>query len=210
VAFAATVSLSGVETRLDTTAIGQAVSLGQTSFASDLVRFHQAYRVAVAVPPFDYVEIVTPFRRIVLAAQSRARAGDRRFGQREAQQITADTAGQIEIFGELTFHPLNTYVLVPAYAVRLTSGASDVVLPRNVDSTPRYGPRVEGSLVPYAAGPLPGGALPGRAQPMQGATVRAVFDAEAIGRRCDRGCSVVFEERSKEPIRIPIALGSVR
>ena len=61
----------------------------------------------------DYLEIVTPFRRIVLAAQARAGAGDRRFGQREALEIEAAAPGQIDLYAELTFHPLNTFVLVP-------------------------------------------------------------------------------------------------
>ena len=134
------------------------MSLGQTAIAADLIRFHQPYRVDVQRPPVDYLEIVTPFRRIVLAAQARAGAGDRRFGQREAIEIEAAAPGQIDLYAELTFHPLNTFVLVPAYRMRVRLPSGGWLEPRNLNGMPRYGPRVDGGLVPYTPTPLPGGA----------------------------------------------------
>ena len=74
----ATARTGAVDLRLDPGTITQALSLGQTTIVSDLTRFHQPYRLDVSRPPVDYVEVVTPFRRVVLAAQARARAGDRR------------------------------------------------------------------------------------------------------------------------------------
>ena len=199
----------GVERRLDAESIGRAVALGQTAFVADLDRFHQPYRVDVKTPPVDYLEIVTPFRRIVLTAQARSRAGDRRFGQREALEIAAAAPRQIDLFAELTFHPLNTFVLVPSYRIRvlLPSGTLD---PRNVNGMPRYGPRVDGGLVPYTPTPLPGGQLPGRAQPMLGATIVASFDGDTLTRACDRRCNVVIEEEGKTRVQVPLSLASLR
>ena len=71
----AAVAVGAVDLRLDAPAITRALSLGQTAIAADLVRFHQPYRVDVQRAPVDYLEIVTPFRRIVLAAQARRPPG---------------------------------------------------------------------------------------------------------------------------------------
>lgn len=200
----------GVELRLDTQSIGQALSLGQTSIAGDLDRFHGPYRVDVKTPPVDYLEIVTPFRRIVLSAQARARAGDRRFGQREALEIEAAAPGQIDLFAELTFHPLNTFVLVPSYRVRVLLPSGGTLDPRNVNGMPRYGPRVDGGLVPYSPTPLPGGPLPGRTQPMLGATILASFDGDTLTRACDRRCDLVIEEEGKTRVQVPLVLANLR
>ena len=92
----------------------------------------------------------------MLAAQARARAGDRRFGQREALEIEAAAPRQIDLYAELTFHPLNTFVLVPSYRIRVLLPSGGTLEPRNVNGMPRYGPRVDGGLVPYTPTPLPG------------------------------------------------------
>ena len=200
----------GAELRLDAQAVTQAVSLGQTAFLADLTRFHRPYRVQVARPPVDHLEVVTPYRRIVLVAQARAAAGDRRFGQRDALEIEAAAPRQIDLFAELTFHPLNTFVLVPVYRIRVRLPSGGWLDPRNVNGMPRYGPRVDGGLVPYTPTPLPGGALPGRAQPMLGATIVASFDGEALAAACNRRCDVVVEEEGKTRVEAPLTLANLR
>jgi hypothetical protein len=207
----AAATLQGVDLRLDTTAIGDAVSLGQTSMAGVLPRFHQAYRVPVSKPPFDYLEIVTPFRRIALAAEALARAGDRSFAQRQALQIDREAPGQIDVYAELTFHPLNTFVLVPSYHITLVLPSGEIVQPRNVSRMARYGARVEGSGVPHTPTPIPGGAVPGRTQPLLGATVMATFDGFVLAGRCDRTCDVMInEEGGRSAALVGIALGNIR
>ncbi len=200
----------GVELHLDAQSIGRALALGQTAFVADLDRFHQPYRVDVKTAPVDYVEIVTPFRRIVLTAQAHSRAGDRRFGQREALEIEAAAPRQIDLFAELTFHPLNAFVLVPSYRIRVLPSSGGTLDPRNVNGMPRYGPRVDGGLVPYTPTPLPGGPLPGRTQPMLGATIVASFDGETLTRACDRRCDLVIEEEGKTRVQVPLSLASLR
>jgi len=206
----ATTVARGVELRLDAQAIGQALSLGQTAFVADLTRFHQPYRVDVMRTPVDYVEIVTPFRRIVLAAQARARAGDRRFGQREALEIEAAAPRQIDLYAELTFHPLNTFVLVPSYRIRVLPPSGGTLEPRNFNGMPRYGPRVDGGLVPYTPTQLPGGAVPGRSQPMLGATIVASFDGDALTAACNRRCEMVIDEEGKTRVQVPLGLANLR
>jgi hypothetical protein len=199
-----------VDLRLDPAAITQAISLGQTSVVADLTRFHQPYRLVVSRPPLDYVEVVTPFRRIVLAAQARAQAGDRRWGQRQALELDAAAPGQIDLYAELTFHPLNSLVLVPLYRISVVLPTGAVLQPRNTNRMPRYGPRVDGGLVPYTPTPIPGGAVPGRSEPMLGATIVASFDAETLVAACRSRCDLVIEEEGKSRVQTPLVLANLR
>jgi hypothetical protein len=206
----ATARTGAVDLRLDPGTITQALSLGQTTIVSDLTKFHQPYRLDVSRAPVDYVEVVTPFRRIVLAAQARARAGDRRWGQREAIELEAAAPGQVDLYAELTFHPLNTFVLVPAYRIWIALPSGGVMQPRNGSSMPRYGARVDGGLVPYTPTPLPGGAIPGRSEPMLGATILTSFDGGALAAVCSRRCDVVIEEEGKTRVQVPLSLAALR
>jgi hypothetical protein len=203
-------ALRAADLGLDAQAITRAISLGQTSVAADLRRFHQPYRVVVSRAPVDYLEVVTPFRRIVLAAQARAGAGDRRWGQRQAIEIEAAAPRQIDLYAELTFHPLNSLVLVPLYRIRVVLPSGELMSPRNTSSLPRYGPRVDGGLVPFTPTPLPGGPVPGRSQPMLGATILASFDGDAIAAVCNRRCDVLIEEEGKSRVQVPLSLADLR
>jgi hypothetical protein len=179
IALAITALLTGVaaapgavQTSLDLPSVSEAVAIGQRA-GPELARFHDAYRVVLATAPIDFVEVVTPFRRIVLEAQARAAAGDRRFGQRQALEVVRSMAGRIEVHVELTFHPLNTYVGVPAIEVSLVPVRGRGVTPVEVERVPRWTPRVSGFPLP---GPTPrgGGSAP-RGQPLLGGTVIARF-----------------------------------
>src|SRR5688572_13354250 len=207
---AAGTRIAAVDLRLDAATIAQAVSLGQTSIARDLTRFHQPYRLDVSRPPVDYVEVVTPYRRIVLAAQAQARAGNRRWGQRQAIELEAASPGQVDLYAELTFHPLNSMVMVPLYRMRVLLASGGVMEPRNSSSMPRYGPRVDGGLIPYTPTPLPGGAVRGRSEPMLGATIVASFDGDALAAACNRRCDVVIEEEGKSRVQVPLSVASLR
>ena len=202
--------VGAVDLRLDPATISQALSLGQTAITADQTRFHQPYRVEVSRPPVDYVEVVTPFRRIVLAAQARARAGDRRWGQRQAIEVEAASPGQIDLYAEFTFHPLNSLVLVPLYRVRVVLPSGGLMEPRNTGSMPRYGPRVDGGLVPYTPTPLPGGAVRGQSEPMLGATIVGSFDGAALVAACNRRCDLLIEEEGKMRVQVPLTLANLR
>ena len=68
--------------------------------------------------------------------------------------------------------------------------------PRNQNGMPRYGPRVDGGLVPYTPTPLPAAPVPGRSQPMLGATVVASFEADAL--------------RLQPALQVPFSLAALR
>ena len=159
----------------------------------------------VSRPPIDYIDIVTPFRRVVLAAETLARLGDRRFGQAEALKLLDATSLQLGVYVELTFHPLNTYVGVPDYRVKLMSSAGTVMEPLTSDRVPRFGPRLEGSPLPY---PGPSPTLAGRSLPMLGGTVVTMFDG-SLGDPSGRYVATVSEVE-KELARVNVDLGRLR
>jgi len=168
--------LFAFDATLDAEAIQQALAIGQSRLAQDHERFHRPYRVTVGKPPVDWIEIVTPFRRIVLAAEAKAAAGDRRFGQRQALEIAAASRDQMDVRVELSFHPLNTFVGVPEYQVALQRGSDTPRDPISIDRIPRFGPRVPGPTVPVPTGPV----LPSGSQPMLGGTLIAHFDMTGL------------------------------
>jgi hypothetical protein len=165
-------SAAAFETDLDRRALEEALSIGQSVVESVRTRFHQPYRIAGAAAPLDYVEVITPFRKIVLAAEAQARAGSRRFSLREAQETLGD-GNELTVHVELTFHPLNTFIGLPPYGAVLVEGQQSIA-PETLDRIPRFGPRVEGAP---PRGTATAGALLAQknSQPMTGGTLVAKF-----------------------------------
>ena len=116
-------AVAGFEQALDRRLFGEAIAVGQSWIEAVRTRLHQPYRIQVSRPPIDYLDIVTPFRRVALLAEERAQAGGRLF-QRDAIALLGDRSTLVEILVEMTFHPLNVFVGVPAYNVELATAAS--------------------------------------------------------------------------------------
>jgi hypothetical protein len=201
-----TTGAAAYERTLDLRATDEAIAIGQSRDNSARERFHRPYRIPVGRPPFDYVDVVTPFRRAELAAEERARAGDRLFRQSDALAVLAEHGDRVQLFVEATFHPQNTFVGVPAYSVALTRpDAPARIEPRDVQRIARLGPRVDGvAAQPY---PLPP-SVPSSGQPLAGGTVIVTFD----GLRLDpRGAyEAVIEEAGKELARVRVDLAKLR
>lgn len=192
---------------LDRRSIEEAMTIGQSHIESVRVRFHQAYRIPVGRAPVDYIEVITPFRRIEVEAETRARSGNRSLSQREALEILAAAPEQVEFFVELTFHPLNTYIGVPQYDVRLSltgRGVTQPIEPRNIERFPRYGARVAGLPLPMPAAP----AVPRQSEPVQGGTLAARFDARLLDR--NGVYEVIVSEAGKELARARSDLRALR
>lgn len=209
------VTLGGFESPLTRAALEEAVEIGQTRMDAMRARFNLPYQVPVNRPPIDYIEVVTPFRRVALAAETRARQGLRGFGQTDALAVLGTMPERIDLIVELTFHPLNTYIGVPAYSVSLApveprprdveTGRAAFVEPLELARISRSGPRVLGMPLPYpyVTGPQP---IAG-SEPVVGGTLIAQFD----GRRLAAGTyDAVIAEGGKELARAPIALGRLR
>jgi hypothetical protein len=185
--------------------IEEAVRLGQTRIAADRERFHAPYRIVAGQPPVDYIEVVTPYRRVVIAAEQRALAGERSFGQRQAMQLLTDADGQFDFVVELTFHPLNSFVGMPAYDVVAMKGGERIVS-ASLTRVPRFGARVDGLPPPI---PLPAGLIPNlTAQPILGGTITARFRGSDIDPAAP--IDLLLVDQGKPLARVSIDLGRLR
>ena len=205
------IGLHAADLDLDPREVIEALAIGQSSFDDDRTRFHRPYRLDIARPPLDWVDVVTPFRRVVIAAEIRARAGDRRFGQRDGLAVVDRYPRQVSVHAEFTFHPLNTMVLVPRYAVRWLTASGARIEPAVLEASPRYFPRVGSGALPTPPGaPVVPPSLPGRSQPLLGATVVAFFDGVVLLKPEDPAREVVIEEAGQQLARLPIDLSRLR
>ena len=201
----ASVSSSAMQAMLDRRAIEEAIQIGQSRFDAERARFHAVYRITMTRPPVDWIDVVTPYHRVALAAEGRARLGDRTFGQREASAALSAAPNLVELLIELTFHPLNTFVGVPAYDVTLIAQGKPIKA-QYINRYPRFGPRTD------AGGPaLPNpNAAPvlGSGQPMLGGTMVVGFAADALD--ANGRYDIVIADGGKEVIRSGLELGKMR
>ena len=185
-------SAAAFEQALDRRSIDDAIAIGQSRLEAVRTRYHQPYRIQVGRPPIDYIEIVTPFRRVVLLAEERVLTAGGLFSQRAALAALGDRSDVVEVLVGMTFHPLNVFVGVPEYEVGLAT-ASPVarISPRSISRVPRFG------------SPVPGGG-----QPLVGGTTAASFGAGALN---PNGVyDVVVSEKGKELARARVNLGQLR
>ena len=176
-----TAAVGAFEPALDPRSLADAIELGQSRIDDMRSRFHAAYHVEVMQPPVDYIEVVTPFRRIALDAEARTRAGERLYGQREALATLGDNPSRLDVVVELTFHPLNNYVGVPAFTVSLVPPGGRPIEPRTISRVPRFGPRLSGMPLPYPYVANP--AAPQGSQPLLGGSIVAAFDGTTLDPR---------------------------
>ena len=176
-----TVAVNAFEPSLDPRSLSDAIDLGLSRIDDVRSRFHTAYHIDVMQPPVDYIEVVTPFRRIALDAEARTRAGERLYGQREALATLGDNPSRLDIVVELTFHPLNNYVGVPAFTVSLAPTGGKSIEPRTINRVPRFGPRLSGMPLPYPY--VANSGAPQGSQPLLGGSIVAAFDGTALDAR---------------------------
>ena len=190
---------------LDAQSLAEAIQIGTSRIDDTRSRFHAPYRVEAMQPPVDYIDVVTPFRRVVLDAEGHARAGAGLYGQREATATLGDTPSRVDLVVDLTFHPLNNYLGMPDYGVMLVTTAGTAIAPTAIQRIPRFGPRLSGTLsYPYAAG----GAGPKNGEAISGGTVVAQFDGRALD---PRGIyTIVVRESGKDVAKTSLNLGRLR
>lgn len=199
-------TLAGFEQVLDRRAVDDAIGVGQSGIEIVRTRYHEPYRIQVTRPPVDYIDVVTPFRRVALLAEERAQAGGR-LSQREATAMLGERSTLVEILVELTFHPLNAFVGVPAYDVALATAAPVAEIgPLRIGRIPRFGARLERRPLPsrYTGAP----SAPGESQPMLGGTIVATFSGEALN---PNGVyDIVVRENGEELARAGVNMGALR
>lgn len=202
-----TTAVVAYERTPDLRAIDEAVALGQSRDEAVRRRFHQPYRINIGRPPLDYIDLVTPFRRVELAVEERARLGDRLFRQRDALTALTEHGDDLQIFVELSFHPQNTYVGVPPYVAALVPlDVPTRIEPRALQRIPRFGQRLGsgGIPLPYPIAP----SLPSGGEPLTGGTVIVMFDGQQLDPNAMY--DVVIEESGKELSRTRIDLAKLR
>lgn len=170
--------------------IERALAIARSTDA-ERARFHAPYIRTLDVPFVETVEVVSEFRRVVLLAEERARKGDRLFGYSVSQttQALGPWRRRVSIVARMRFHPLNTYVAVPEVDVGL----------EGVDAG-----RVGVLREPILALPS---AQPGDRQPILGALVEGVFEAEAVAEG-EHVCIVRLD--GQEVARVTLDLGRLR
>ena len=200
-------AVSGLETTISPRLIDEALTLGLSRIESVHTRFHQPYRLQVARPPFDYIDVVTPFRRVVLNTEERTNLGIRGVTNREAADALGTGSGVVEIRVEMTFHPQNVFIGVPGYDVALTVASPTArLLPRDVTRIPRFGARLETSPLRAPPGARPNQS--GGGMPLTGGTMVATFP---IGTLNAAGAyDVVVSEMGKELARVRVNFAALR
>ncbi len=182
-----------VETGIDAAAIDQAIALGRAAGSPALARFHQDYTIALGGPRLDSLEIVTEFRRVVLASEERARMADITWGAREAQLMLRPWRGTVSLLLQVTFPPNNTYRDMPHYGIVLYArpGATTPgrVEPIDLQATPRY---VSGQPAP-----------PGT--PILGGRVQATFDARDLDLRATYLAGIELDGREMRRAEVDFA-----
>jgi len=205
--FAASAGVVAFEPALSLQSLSEAIDIGQSRIDDVRSRFHAAYRIDVMQPPVDYIEVVTPFRRIALEAEAHAHAGDRLYGQHDALALLGDDPARVDIVAELTFHPLNNFVGVPDYSVTLRPiPDGPPLLPQRISRFPRFGPRLSGTPLPYpytVAPPAPNGS-----QPLLGGSLVATFDGKTLDPQGTYW--VVVSDQAKELARARVDFSRLR
>lgn len=202
---AGTVAIAAFDQALDAQGLAEAIQIGTTRVDDTRSRFHAPYRVEAMQPPVDYIDVVTPFRRVVLDAEGHTRAGAGLYGQREAIATLGDTPSRLDLVVDLTFHPLNNFIRVPDYTVTLVTAAGNAIAPTAIQRLPRFGPRLSGALsYPYASG----GAGPQNGEAISGGMLVAQFDGRALD---PRGVyTVLIREAGKDVAKASVNLGRLR
>jgi hypothetical protein len=105
--------------------VAQALSIANGSDDARAL-FHTRYRVAVDDPVIEQLEIISEFRRFVLAAEDQLKAGNWMMARggfdtkgRTLKDLLRPLEGQLSVRARLRFHPQNNYVTLPAFDILL-------------------------------------------------------------------------------------------
>jgi len=204
---ASAATLAAFQPILDPASLSDAILLGQTTSDSTRAKFHAPYHINVGAPPVDDIEVVTPFRRIVLDAESQARAGNRgSYGQRVALATLGDDPSRVDIVVELTFNPLNTYIGVPDFAVTLVPQRGGLIQPRTIERLSRFGPKLAGPTLAY---PYTTGTPQVRGKtPLLGGMLITTFDGKALD--ANGVYTLMVTGREGEPAKARVDFGKLR
>ncbi len=183
------------DSNIGSAAIDRAVAIGRSSGAVRQ-RFHDQYVVRLGDPILEQLEIVTEFRRVVLATEDHVRLADAAWGARQAEEMLRSRRGTISLVLRVAFSPRNVYREMPRFALvlyaRPEARPPGRLEPLDLIETPRY---VSGQPAP-----------PGT--PILGGMVEAIFDARALDPRGVYLAGIALEGR--ELRRVELDFGRVQ
>ncbi len=153
--------------------------------------FHESYRVAVDNPLVEQLEVITEFRRFVIAAEDQLKAGNWMMARggfdqkgRTVKDLLRPLSGQVGIRATLRFHPQNSYVTLPAFDILL---GDPTLLAINAVRTPHTTPATR---------------EPGTRDIFTGATIEVFYNAPTID---DRELPIRLLLEGEELARISVA-----
>jgi hypothetical protein len=199
----ARVATIALQTRVDLPAVNEALLFARTATINERTEFNRPYRVVVGKAPVDYLDVITPYRRVVLAGTERRSAGSS-LSQREALDLLSQSGDTVDISVELTFSPFNTYIGVPDCTVTLIAPDGRRVVSLETFRNARWTARLEGppSATPGSNAPRPPGTT------LLGATVVGRFLLMSLNAAGTYEVETVV--RGEPGVRAPIALAGMR
>jgi hypothetical protein len=162
----ATPTLEAIKLQLTTDDIDRALVIAREPERAR-ARFHAAYITNLNTPLVQSIEIVSEFRRVVLLAEEQILRGNRAFAYstRSAADAVQAWNGRVSVVARLRFHPMNTYVTLPAIEMTVDGANADEAF-IGVVKEPLFA-RASGAR--------------GEQVPIIGAVAEAVFDSALIG-----------------------------
>jgi hypothetical protein len=175
--------------------IAHALTIANGSAATRAL-FHAPYSVAIDDPTIEHVELITEFRRFVLAAEKELETGNWMMGRggydakgRTLKDVLRPLDGQVSIRARLRFHPHNNYVTLPAFDILL---GDPTLLAINAIRTPH---------ITFATGE------PGTRDVIDGATIEVFYNAPTVG---DRTLPVRLVSEGRERARVRVDFSRVQ
>lgn len=160
---------------------------------AERARFHSRYIVTIGDATVPQIEIVTPFRRVVLVTEAHLRKGDWLFAQsaRSAEEAVGRSRDLLSLAARVRFNPLNTFISVPPYELAI-AGSSGALVPLDTRTTPEFSPPFKGAA--------------GKGTALLGASLEADVPASRVGAG---SLSVGVTLDGKEVVRAAVDLGQL-
>ena len=194
-------AVRSLDAGIGTAAVKRAIDVGRSPDSDSSRRFHDEYVIPLGDRLLDRLEIVTEFRRVVLATEDHARFGNVTWGLEQAEAMLQPWRDKVSLVLYVTFSPGNTYRTMPRFGIVLYARSSSAAPPRgsgasriepiDLIETPRY---VSGQPAPPGTPTLAG-------------IVEATFVTRGLDRRGTYLAGIFLEDR--ELRRVDLDFGRI-
>jgi len=103
-------------------------------------QFHHRYLFDLPGPVVSQIEVITPFRRLVIIGEEHVARGDWMFtrGLRAAEDAIKPMRGMVTLRAIVRFNPLNTFIESPPYTLALSGRTIDSLQPISTNLMPLF------------------------------------------------------------------------